>query len=329
MRILFAFLLHAIHLIYILSTKARLFWKQLSLATPKPLQAPRRRIPKHLAVVFIIDPNIYADTVQTALIGSALNIVEWCQITGIPKVTLYEEHDRLSKCVQTLQEHLSIHGSEGGSSESETEYPITPPPSDYSDSRPLSPKHHQVHVTTIHVSQHSPSQETRNLEKQGKRRSYQKGLNTGRHALTLCLVSRQSAKSAIASAAQSLAQAQTQIRNRRPRKANHSRTSGTFQLSVDQFNELLEDEDGLSSPDFMIVQPINIDPSRYSTSAIELHGFSPWHIRLTEIYQNNKSSRFWVGKGASSASYLPPPLDELSFREALDEFASAEMRLGK
>jgi dehydrodolichyl diphosphate syntase complex subunit NUS1 len=308
--------------------KARLFWKQLFSATPKPLQAPRRRIPKHLAVVFIIDPNIYEDTVQTALIESALNIIEWCQTTGIPKLTLYEEHDRLSKCVQILQERLSIYGLEGGSSESETEYLITPPPSDYSDSRPLSPKHHQAHVTTIHVSQHSPSQEARNLEKQGKRRSHQKGLDTCRHALTLCLVSRQSAKPAIASAAQSLAQAQAQIRNRRPRKANHSRTSGTFQLSIEQFDELLENEDGLSSPDFMIVQPLNLDPSRYSTTAIELRGFSPWHIRLTEIYQNNKSSRFWVGKGTSSASYFPPPLDEFSFREALDEFASAEMRLG-
>jgi len=149
-------------------------------------------------------------------------------------------------------------------------------------------------------------------------------LNTHRHALTLCLVSRQSAKPAIASAAQSLAQAQAQIRNRRPRKANHSRR---FELSIDQFDELLENEDGLSSPDFMIVQPLNLS-SRYSITAIELHGFSPWHIRLTEIYQNKKLFRFWVGKGASPASYFPPPLDEFSFREALDEFASAEMRLG-
>jgi len=265
MRILFVFLLHAIHFIHILFTRARLFWKQLSSANPKPLQAPRRQIPKHLAVVFIVDSNS-ADCVQTALIESALNVIGWCQAAGIPKLTLYEEHDRLSKCVKS---------------------------SGYLD------------PTAVFA---------------------EKGLNTRRHDLRLCLVSRQSAKPAIASAAQSLAQAQAQIRNR---KANHSCTSDTFQLSVDQFDELLVDEDGLSSPDFMIVQPISLDPSRYFTSAIELHGFSPWHIRLTEIYQNNKSSRFWVGKGASSASYLPPPLDEFSFRQALDEFASFEGRLGK
>ena len=128
----------------------------------------------------------------------------------------------------------------------------------------------------------------------------EKDANTGKHALTLCLVSRQSAKPAIASAAHSLARTQTQTRNRRPRKAIHSRTGGTFQLSINQFDQLLDsessllykfwvysqgvmiwlDEDGLSSPDFMIVHPIGPDPS---TSALELHGFPPWHIRLTEI----------------------------------------------
>ena len=36
------------------------------------------------------------------------------------------------------------------------------------------------------------------------------------------------------------AQAQAQIRNRRSRKANHSRPSDRFHLSIDQFDELLE-----------------------------------------------------------------------------------------
>ncbi|KAF8807358.1 hypothetical protein BYT27DRAFT_7164859 [Phlegmacium glaucopus] len=167
----FAFLLHVVHFIYNLFIKVRLFWKQLSSATPKPIRAPRRRIPKHLAVVFIIDPNIYADTVQTAITQNALKIVEWCQTIGIPKLTLYEEHDRLSKCVQTLQDRLSIHGPEAESSESETEYPLTPPPSDYSDSRPLSPNNHQAsNVTTLHVSQHI--QEARNLQKRRSHRNF-------------------------------------------------------------------------------------------------------------------------------------------------------------
>lgn len=79
--------------------------------------------------------------------------------------------DRLSKCVPTLQERLSMHGSDAELSESETEYPLTPPPSDYSDSPPLSPSHHP-NITIIHVSQHTPGQEARNLQKLGKGRSY-------------------------------------------------------------------------------------------------------------------------------------------------------------
>lgn len=41
------------------------------------------------------------------------------------------------------------------------------------------------------------------------------------------------------------------------------------------------DDEGLSSPDFMIVHPIGF--SRTTYSPLELHGFPPWHIRLTEI----------------------------------------------
>ena len=190
MRIIFAFLLQTLHFIYFFLATIRLFWKEnLSPATPKPLQAPRKRIPKHLAVAFIIDPNIHADTVQTALTESALKLVEWCQTVGISKLTLYEEHgarnkhhkrvlrvdlfiDRLSKCAQTLQTHFYTPELEAESSESEIEYPLTPPPSDYSDSRPLSPNHHQAGLTIIHVSQCTPSQEAQNLQKLGKRRSY-------------------------------------------------------------------------------------------------------------------------------------------------------------
>jgi len=41
------------------------------------------------------------------------------------------------------------------------------------------------------------------------------------------------------------------------------------------------DENGLSSPDFMIIHPIDFFDT--SSTPPELHGFPPWHIRLTEI----------------------------------------------
>lgn len=80
----------------------------------------------------------------------------------------------------------------------------------------------------------------------------EKDLNTRKNALKVCLVSRQAAKPAIASTAHSLAQAQIQTQNRRLRKANHSRTGGLpFQLSVDQFDRLLESKSSFL-PEFWI-----------------------------------------------------------------------------
>lgn len=66
--------------------------------------------------------------------------------------------DVLSKCIQNIRERLPIHGQDAESSESETEYPPTPPASDYSESRPLSPEttHNQITpVVTIKLTNHS------------------------------------------------------------------------------------------------------------------------------------------------------------------------------
>ena len=110
MRMLFAFLLYAVHFIYILFIQLRSFWAHLSSMTPKPLLAPRRRIPKHLAVTFVVDPNVYSDTVKAALTESALKLVDWCQMIGIPKLTLYEEHGARQKHHGNIQRvDLLIH----------------------------------------------------------------------------------------------------------------------------------------------------------------------------------------------------------------------------
>jgi len=41
------------------------------------------------------------------------------------------------------------------------------------------------------------------------------------------------------------------------------------------------DEDGLSSPDFMIIH--HLTASCRVSAPPELHGFPPWQLRLTEI----------------------------------------------
>jgi len=79
---------------------------------------------------------------------------------------------------------------------------------------------------------------------------------------------------------------------------------------------LLESESTLTAPDFLIVHSIGPCNNR---TPLELHGFPPWHIRLTEFRYNKypaQSERHCV-------------LDEIAFREALDEYAVAEFRFGR
>jgi len=88
-------------------------------------------------------------------------------------------------------------------------------------------------------------------------------------------------------------------------------------ITVDSLDTLLECDSGLVPPDFMIVHSINPPDAE---APLELHGFPPWHIRLTEIHQSHVQHRCRTNSGM---------LDEITFREALDEYALAEFRFGK
>ncbi|KIM48242.1 hypothetical protein M413DRAFT_439968 [Hebeloma cylindrosporum] len=312
MRVLFALLLYAFHFIYTIIVRVRCLWPRSSTA-PQPIQSTRHRIPKHLAIVFVINEAISLETVQDVLCTSVLNAVEWCQSIGIKKLTVYDERDMLSRCTQRIRESFPVHAQEHRS-ESEAYRPLTPPPSDYSESRPLSPTQSHgdsIPVTKIHIPESVPNKESRKVIDQSK-----KGETTHKHDLLLCLLSKESSKGAIATVARALARAQRY----RPRKNLRSSKLEAYRLSVDELEQALEDEDGLSSPNFMIIHPID-SPYTYP-SPPELHGFPPWHIRLTEIFVKEP----WF---TWRTSPMPLPLDENTFREALDEFASAEMRFGK
>jgi dehydrodolichyl diphosphate syntase complex subunit NUS1 len=109
-------------------------------------------------------------------------------------------------------------------------------------------------------------------------------------SLTLCLASRRSSKQAIATIACLFASR----RNRKSRRTLKRTKNDSFKLSVEVLNASLEGtisaaferggpqpvvaDSSLSSPDFLILH------STYSShTPLELHGFPPWHIRLTEI----------------------------------------------
>jgi len=195
------------------------------------------------------------------------------------------------------------------------EYPLTPPLSDTSESRPLSPDFDHLGIVILQVAELQASK----LRKPGRQRNVPKRRKPKSNTipaipLTLNLVSRQLSKPAIASVACSY----VRTLRRTPRKTN---VDLEFQLSSDELGSILEGQRGLPSPDFMIIHHISLQNNQKS---LELHGFPPWQIQLTELYLNRPSKAKWLYSSVSTSL-----LEEEEFRAALDEYTSAEMRMGK
>lgn len=90
MHLLFVLLLRAFHFIYPIVVGVRCFWPRSS-TPPQATQSPRHRIPKHLAIVFVINESLSQEIAQNVLCKSVINAVEWCQSIGIKKLTVYDE----------------------------------------------------------------------------------------------------------------------------------------------------------------------------------------------------------------------------------------------
>ncbi|GLB36110.1 putative dolichol biosynthetic process [Lyophyllum shimeji] len=309
--------LRFIHFIYSLVLLCHSLWKRFTRTPSQPLDAPRRLVPKHLAVVLVSDGR----EAKSCLVQSVINVVDWCREAGVEKLTMYEEHGKLLECSQDIRDTLGDE-SEETSSDPEIEYP-TPPPSDYSVSRPISPQAQtlDMHTVTVHVSnKQRKTQSTKDCLVRGKDHAV---AQSNQKPLTLCLASRESSKPAIAAIAASLVsrdkvKVRKNVKHRQPE-------SPAYTLTIEALDRILESDDALSSPDLMIVHPIN--SLRYNRTPLELHGYPPWHIRLTEIYHNRL--QYPATAPISTAQHTRLLLDRTTFNQALDEFASAEMRFGK
>jgi len=74
---------------------------------PQPLRASRRRLPKHLAVIF---GDYYGDrsrsrmTSRTAELGDTIEsvrrLVEWCRVIGIGVLSVYDQQGRFPYVAQ-------------------------------------------------------------------------------------------------------------------------------------------------------------------------------------------------------------------------------------
>jgi len=268
--------------------------------TPRSLLSDRSRLPKHLALLLVSDATLDPEEAEAAVVLSVERLASWCRVAGIRELTVYDNQGIISKHSDSIQEHLTVPTAAPSKNDFTVQYPLTPP-----ISRPLTPEHntlgHQLNVSTMEFT--SDSQEKTGLSAK---------------PLHLHVVSYAASKGAIASTASSLARDYSRKRSKK------STPKAAFTLTIEAMDSILEGAEGFSSPDLMILHPLL--PSAYNQTPIELHGFPPWQIRLTEIYYDKYQDRhlYWPNSAPT-----PSPLDEIKFRRALDEFAGAEMRLGK
>jgi len=315
--------LAVLHAVYWLLTFCKSFYAHLR-DEPAPLLSGRKQLPTHLALVLVGDPTFDLVRTESAFVTSAERAASWCHAVGIQRLTVYDRAGILMKSPCELRARLAAVFDPcptDSPEKSKMKLPLTPPPSDDGDSRSSSPDAGAVRpkldVHTMHFSASGkmiPPKARRDGLK--RRRSTRKSLSV--KPLTLHVVSRQSAKPAIARVAQAIIESS---------KAEPSIpiTQDDRAMAQRDLDLLLEGHYGFPSPDLMIVHDVRA--SRLHKKPLELHGFPPWQTRLTEFYFDGQPRTAFSLLPGASATYSP--LEEIEFRRALDEFAAAEMRLGK
>ncbi|EPT03845.1 hypothetical protein FOMPIDRAFT_1114818 [Fomitopsis schrenkii] len=315
------------HVVHWLVTSARRF-----LAIPKqpqPLVAQRSKLPTHLALLLVLNPHCDRDAVEETLVESVERAVTWCRAAGINRLTVYDREGFLSTLSLDIRKRLVktfATPSNDSDLETELEYPLTPPSSDDSDSRPLSPDSEvtpfKLCVTSMQIPGHAGKARRRLL---GVKSTTRRRRPTGGPVsepttpapITLHILSRKAGKPAIAEVANALL---------RRRVADRPLRDGK-QLPVTSeagISSLLQGDSGFPEPDLMLVHHIHPNPT---SDLLDLHGFPPWQIRLTE-FGRDESVEIWWRRWRHPHS-AGKPLNEIEFRRALDTYAAAEMRLGK
>jgi len=307
--------LHVLHLFYYLFTLIA-SWK--SRPQPHELSYPRKQIPRHLALLLVSDgsESTSGDVVLECFLESIQRTVGWCRAVGVRKLTVHDRDGILATNIEQVSQRLSVPAQLHSEDEtSEIEYPLTPPPSDVSDSRPLSPINLlsldlDISILEIHAAPPAKKENNRGVKHRSKTLPDSEKNNTDE--ITIHVVSRSSGKPVVARVAHVMANDQKWQQQR---------------VGIQDLNAILEGERGLPSPDFMIVY--NIFPSsRRRKRPLELHGFPPWQITLTEFHDCSEYSPLswpWMGSPLPE----PEPLSEINFRRGLDEFSGAQMRFGK
>jgi len=157
MSFLLRSLLHLLHFFYHVFT---LVSSRKPQPQPHELSYPRKQVPRHLALLLVSEnsESTSGDAVLECFLESIQRTAGWCGTVGIRKLTVYDRDGTpisihpslirvtsystgiLSANIEQVSQRLTVLTQHHSEDEvSEIEYPLTPPPSDISESRPLSP----------------------------------------------------------------------------------------------------------------------------------------------------------------------------------------------
>lgn len=308
---LFLWLLHLVYAsLVFLTTKFR----KRRYLPPQSLTAYRSKLPKHLAIILVSHDAANPKHTEELFMECLVRVVKWCKASGIEQLTAYDAEGTLLGCSDIIKERLTHYDDlPTDESESELEYPLTPPLSEASESRSHSPDFAdfpvQLNVTTICSFKKGASHD-RSREVAVRRRAHHKHSH---NPLTLHIVSRSASKAAIASAARFLLDEEV-CRRQNSQDLDHVKA---YELPISELNSILEG--GLPSADFMIVHDVHPqDPP----PPLELHGFPPWQMALTEIHRT-------IVHDVAPNNAMASLITEEAFCRALDEYAGAQIRLGR
>ncbi|KAG8997046.1 hypothetical protein FRB94_003463 [Tulasnella sp. JGI-2019a] len=334
---------------------------------PLPIvDSQRKQIPGHVAIVLHLEDEEDA-TVVADMIDCTQKMADWCCEAGVDTLTIYDEKGVLKANTEAIIDALppsthlmpSIRAPHflpsqptlGMAIPSHVQYPLTPPASDAETTSTASSISSTSSITPI-VSLSVPrrlerpdaaSSVTSTSSSFNLRKRTRNGLHTPEPPLRVNLICRDQGKPALARTARQLAfQQQT---------SSSSPTPALPQVRIADLNAVLQAE--LPEPELLIVHPL-IYPKRTGSflsvlmpsitlpKSLELYGFPPWQIRLSEIYYDPlPPSRFlsllfsrrassprstYHGHRRDSSSAV---ITEVEFRRALDAFGRAEMKVGK
>ncbi|KZO96271.1 hypothetical protein CALVIDRAFT_537447 [Calocera viscosa TUFC12733] len=279
---------------------------------PKPPRSERRRVPKHFAVCF---QDAGREDAQV-LLESCVRVERWAREIGVKELSFYDRSGILQLHQTILRELLPPSPSPISTPRPrplDIELPLTPPTS----TKPTPP-------SSVDGLSDSDTPSNKSALRRRRKLGSSHRLDAVDEASVyppprVNILSFDQSKPLIAQAAQTLAL----------RAKAHPTPSQS--ISVADVDELVKAS--FTSPDLLLIHPIRpaiLSPWSILPRPLELDGFPPWHMDLSEMYYEPPKfrlslPRIWEGRWSLPGEVVR----QAEFLKTLERYEKAEMRKGR